>query len=55
VVFVSNDTTLNPNDLMQIYLDQKTAINANSPLESGNSVRLLPLDNAGIPFSTLIQ
>lgn len=48
VVFVSSDTLLDPNDLINIYINQKT-----HPEESKPTVRMIKLDNYGMQFSQL--
>lgn len=58
VVFVSNDTTLKPEELMQIYIEQKEATAAEpNPdlfnLSTKPRVRMLMLDSAGVSFKSL--
>ena len=57
VVFVSNDTNLNPDDLADIYLSQKSqTLSPDSNLfnlDIKPKVRMLILDSAGISFSSL--
>lgn len=58
VVFVSNDTTLKPDELMQLYIEQKEATirepNANLfNLSTKPKVRMLMLDSAGVSFKSL--
>lgn len=48
VVFVSDDTLLDPNNLIHYYISQKTHPNDNTP-----RVRMLVLDNYGMSFSQL--
>lgn len=58
VVFVSNDTTLKPDELMQLYIEQKEATirepNADLfNLSTKPKVRILRLDSAGVSFRSL--
>lgn len=58
VVFVSNDTTLKPEELMQIYIEQKeaTAAEPNADLFNLSTkprVRMLMLDPTGVSFKSL--
>lgn len=58
VVFVSNDTTLKPDELMQLYIEQKEATirepNADLfNLSTKPKVRMLMLDSAGVSFKSL--
>lgn len=58
VVFVSNDRTLKPDELMQIYIKQKEATiqepNANLfNLSTKPRVRMLVLDSVGVSFKSL--
>lgn len=58
VVFVSNDTTLKPEELMQIYIEQKeaTATDPNADLFNLSTkprVRMLMLDPTGVSFKSL--
>lgn len=58
VVFVSNDRTLKPDELMQIYIEQKEATiqepNANLfNLSTKPRVRMLVLDSVGVSFKSL--
>lgn len=58
VVFVSNDTTLKPEELMQIYIEQKeaTAADPNADLFNLSTkprVRMLMLDPTGVSFKSL--
>ena len=58
VVFVSNDRTLKPDELMQIYIEQKEATiqepNANLfNLSTKPRVRMLVLDPVGVSFKSL--
>lgn len=48
VVFVSSDTLLDPNDLINIYINQKI-----HPEDSKPTVRMIKLDNYGMQFSQL--
>lgn len=48
VVFVSDDTLLDPNSLIHYYISQKTHPDDNTP-----RVRMLVLDNYGMSFSQL--
>ena len=48
VVFVSSDTLLDPNDLINVYINQKT-----HPEDSKPTVRMIKLDNYGMQFSQL--
>lgn len=58
VVFVSNDTTLKPEELMQIYIEQKeaTAADPNADLFNLSTkprVRMLMLDPTGVSFKSI--
>lgn len=58
VVFVSNDTTLKPNELMQLYIEQKEAfLRESNPdlfnLSTKPKVRMLMLDPVGVSFRSL--
>lgn len=58
VFFVSNDTTLKPDELMQLYIEQKEATirepNADLfNLSTKPKVRILRLDSAGVSFRSL--
>lgn len=58
VVFVSNDTTLKPDELMQIYIEQKEAANREPNADLFNlstkpRVRMLMLDPVGVSFKSL--
>ena len=48
VVFVSDDTLLDPSNLIYYYISQKSNLNDNTP-----KVRMLVLDNYGMSFSQL--
>lgn len=51
VVFVSNDDSLTPEELVKEYLDQKN--NVSKGLESQGRVRMIVLNNTGVQFSDL--
>lgn len=58
VVFVSNDTTLKPDELMQLYIEQKEATIREPNADLFNlsikpKVRMLMLDSAGVSFRSL--
>lgn len=50
VVFVSGDKTLDPNELVNIYIKQKSSPDSHTPV-----VRMLVLGNYGMRFSDLIN
>lgn len=50
VILVSSDTLLNPDELMDVYIDQK-----NNPGTNTARVRMLVLDNYGMNFSQFID